>query len=159
MKIKLFAVGALALAMTACGGSKSETSEKSEEKDAVESMKDEAEKAAREIMSSVPDADDIDLTEIDMEEVMDEPAEEVPSSSSSADWDDVLDSYENYVDKYITLAKKVEAGDMSAMAEYTSLMEEAQELGERLDGAKGEMSASQMARYNKIAMKMLNAGR
>lgn len=38
MKTKLFAVGALALAMTACGGSKSETSEKSEEKDAVESM-------------------------------------------------------------------------------------------------------------------------
>lgn len=157
MKIKLFAVGALALAMTACGGSKSETSEKSEEKDAVESMKDEAEKAAREIMSSVPDADDIDLTEIDMEEVTDEPAEEV--SSSSADWDDVLDSYENYVDKYITLAKKVAAGDMSAMAEYTSLMEEAQELGERLDGAKGEMSASQMARYNKITMKMATAGR
>ena len=158
MKIKLFAVGALALAMTACGGSKSETSEKSEEKDAVESMKDEAEKAAREIMSSVPDADDIDLTEIDMEEVTDEPAEEV-SSSSSADWDDVLDSYENYVDKYITLAKKVAAGDMSAMAEYTSLMEEAQQLGERLDGAKGEMSASQMARYNKITMKMATAGR
>lgn len=158
MKTKLFAVGALALAMTACGGSKSETSEKSEEKDAVESMKDEAEKAAREIMSSVPDADDIDLTEIDMEEVTDEPAEEV-SSSSSADWDDVLDSYENYVDKYITLAKKVAAGDMSAMAEYTSLMEEAQELGERLDGAKGEMSASQMARYNKITMKMATAGR
>ena len=158
MKIKLFAVGALALAMTACGGSKSETSEKSEEKDAVESMKDEAEKAAREIMSSVPDADDIDLTEIDMEEVTDEPAEEV-SSSSSADWDDVLDSYENYVDKYITLAKKVAAGDMSAMAEYTSLMEEAQELGDRLDGAKGEMSASQMARYNKITMKMATAGR
>lgn len=157
MKIKLFAVGALALAMTACGGSKSETSEKSEEKDAVESMNDEAEKAAREIMSSVPDADDIDLTEIDMEEVTDEPAEEV--SSSSADWDDVLDSYENYVDKYITLAKKVQAGDMSAMAEYTSLMEEAQELGERLDGAKGEMSASQMARYNKITMKMATAGR
>lgn len=157
MKIKLFAVGALALAMTACGGSKSETSEKSEEKDAVESMKDEAEKAAREIMSSVPDADDIDLTEIDMEEVTDEPAEEV--SSSSADWDDVLDSYENYVDKYITLAKKVAAGDMSAMAEYTSLMEEAQELGDRLDGAKGEMSASQMARYNKITMKMATAGR
>lgn len=158
MKIKLFAVGALALAMTACGGSKSETSEKSEEKDAVESMKDEAEKAAREIMSSVPDADDIDLTEIDMEEVTDEPAEEV-SSSSSADWDDVLDSYENYVDKYIKLAKKVAAGDMSAMAEYTSLMEEAQELGDRLDGAKGEMSASQMARYNKITMKMATAGR
>ena len=46
---------------------------------------------------------------------------------------------------------------MTAMAEYPSLMQQAQECGDKLSSAKGDLTASQMARYTKIQMKMLKA--
>ena len=79
------------------------------------------------------------------------------SSSGSENWDSVLDSYERYVDKYIALMKKAQSGDASALAEYPSLMEEAQEYGDKLQNAKGSLSASQIARYQRINNKMLKA--
>lgn len=79
------------------------------------------------------------------------------TSSKSENWDSVLDSYERYVDKYIALMKKAQSGDASAVAEYTSLMEEAQEYGDKLQNAKGSLSASQIARYQRINNKMLKA--
>lgn len=87
----------------------------------------------------------------------DDDDESTSSSSDSEDWDALLDSYEKYVDKYIAYAKKAAKGDMSALSEYTSLMEQAQEYSEKLQNAKGDMSAAQWARYNKITMKMANA--
>jgi len=81
----------------------------------------------------------------------------VSSSSGSEDWDSVLDSYERYVDKYIALMKKAKAGDASAMTEYPSLMEEAQEYGDKLQNASGSLSPSQIARYQRINNKMLRA--
>ena len=79
------------------------------------------------------------------------------SSKSSADWDSMLDSYEQYVNKYIALLKKASNGDMTAMAEYAGLMQKAQELSDKMDGAQGDMSASQWARYMKITTKMTTA--
>ena len=79
------------------------------------------------------------------------------SSTSSADWDSMLDSYEQYVNKYIALLKKAANGDMSAMAEYAGLMQKAQELSDKMNGAQGDMSASQWARYMKITTKMSTA--
>ena len=79
------------------------------------------------------------------------------SSTSSKDWDSMLDSYEEYVDKYIVLVKKAAKGDMSAMAEYAGLMQKAQELSYKMNGAQGNMSASQLARYIKITTKMTTA--
>ena len=38
----------------------------------------------------------------------------VAAASSSSDWDSILDSYEKYVNEYIAVYKKVQAGDMSA---------------------------------------------
>ena len=76
------------------------------------------------------------------------------SSTGSADWDSMLDSYEQYVNKYIALMKKVSNGDMTAMAEYAGLMQKAQELSDKISGAQGDMSASQWARYMKITTKM-----
>ncbi len=43
------------------------------------------------------------------------------------------------------------------MSEYTEYMEEAQRLNEELSQARGELSASQAARLNKIAAKMARA--
>ena len=79
------------------------------------------------------------------------------SSSGSEDWDALLNAYENYVDKYISYMNKAAKGDMTALAEYPSLMEKAQEFSEKLQNAQGEMSSSQWARYSKITMKMANA--
>lgn len=79
------------------------------------------------------------------------------SSSSSKNWDALLDSYEQYVNKYISFAKKAAKGDMSAMAEYPSLMEKAQEYGDQLKNAHGDMTTAQWARYMKITQKMANA--
>lgn len=79
------------------------------------------------------------------------------SSSSSEDFDAVLDSYEKYVDKYISFMKKASNGDLTAMAEYPSLLQQAEEFGDKLERAKGDLTASQMARFNKIQAKMLKA--
>ena len=79
------------------------------------------------------------------------------SSSGSEDWDALLDSYEKYVDKYVSLVKKAAKGDMTALAEYPSLMEKAQEFSDKLQNAEGDMSASQWTRYNNISMKMMKA--
>lgn len=77
--------------------------------------------------------------------------------SDSEDWDALLDSYEKYVDKYISFAKKAATGDMDALTEYPALMEKAQELSEKMKDAEGEMSASQWRRYMKITNKMATA--
>lgn len=79
------------------------------------------------------------------------------SSSGSQDWDALLNSYEQYVDKYISYMKKAAKGDMSALSEYPALLEKAQEFSSKMEGAKGDMSASQWARYMKITNKMTQA--
>lgn len=79
------------------------------------------------------------------------------SSSGSEDWDALLNSYESYVDKYISYMKKAANGDMSALSEYPSLMQKAQDYNSKLQNAQGMMSSSQWARYNRITMKMAKA--
>lgn len=79
------------------------------------------------------------------------------SSKGSEDWDKVLDAYERYVDKYIVLMKKANNGDASAMAEYVQFQNEAQNLNNKLARAKSDLSASQLARMNRINNKMLKA--
>lgn len=79
------------------------------------------------------------------------------SSSSSEDWDALLNSYEQYVDKYISLMKKAAKGDMSAMSEYPSLLDKAEEFSDKMEKAQGSMSTSQWSRYTKITNKMTQA--
>ena len=80
-------------------------------------------------------------------------ASAVAASSSSSDWDKVLDSYEKYVNEYIAVYKKVQAGDASAYSQLASLMEKYQ----KLDKASGELTASQLARLQKINVKLAKA--
>jgi hypothetical protein len=79
------------------------------------------------------------------------------SSKSSANWDKVLDSYEKYMDNYLALLKKANAGDMAAYSDMPKLLEQCNELNEQLDDASDEMTAAQMARFQKIATKMASA--
>ena len=76
---------------------------------------------------------------------------------SSSQWDQVFDSYEKYIDQCAKLYKKAQAGDMSAMTEYASMLEKANDLSSKLDNAKSEMSADQMARFTKLQSKLISA--
>ncbi|MDE6792538.1 MAG: hypothetical protein K2J48_05600 [Muribaculaceae bacterium] len=75
-------------------------------------------------------------------------------SSSSNNWDSILDEYEQYCNKLASMSKKALAGDVTVMAQYSSTLEQAQRLADKLENAQGEMTPAQVARLNKIAAKM-----
>lgn len=79
------------------------------------------------------------------------------SDSGGSDWDKILDDYEEFVNKYIKLAKKAQNGDMSAITEYAKILEKAQSLSEKLEKAKSDLTVKQANRYAKISLKMLEA--
>lgn len=96
----------------------------------------------------------------DVASILDESDDDIISTSSgSEDWDELLESYEEYVDKYISYLKKASKGDMTALSEYPALMQKAQNFSDKMKNAESNMSASQWARYNKITMKMLEAAK
>lgn len=90
-------------------------------------------------------------------ESSEESANETFSNTETPDWDDLLDSYEQFVDQYISLVKKASKGDVTAIAEYPSVMEKATEFAEKMKGAQSDMSSSQWARYMEITNKMSKA--
>ena len=139
MKIGKISIAlAIALAsMTACGNKQEST-----ESETIET-------------STAADYDGVDSIASPQSEAT--PAEEEvsePAPAASNDWDKVLDEYEDYCNKVSSLSKKVMAGDMSAMTEYTSLLEKAESLSNKLEKAEDEMTTAQVARLNKIAQKM-----
>lgn len=79
------------------------------------------------------------------------------SSATGENWDQVLNEYEKYVDKYISLVKKAANGDLTALAEYPSLMSQAEKLSKKLSKAKGSLTTAQWNRYQKILQKMTKA--
>ena len=81
------------------------------------------------------------------------------SPNGSAEMDKMLDSYEEYVDQYISFMKKAQSGDMSVMSEYPAMMEKAEEWGQSMEDAQeaNEVSPAQMKRMLKIQAKMTNA--
>lgn len=78
-------------------------------------------------------------------------------ASQETNWDNVLKSYENFVNKYVAAYKKMKEGDTTAALEMAKLLKEAQKLQKQLDGASGEMTPAQLARYAKIAKKLASA--
>ena len=91
------------------------------------------------------------------EESVEFDSDDSSSSSSSADVEAMLDSYDRYVTKYIAVMKKVAQNDASALAEYPSLMEQCNDLTEKLQRCKDDMSPAQWNRFNKITMRMAEA--
>ena len=88
---------------------------------------------------------------------LEESADSVSSSSStsSKDWDSVLDEYERYMNQYIELYKKAMAGDISALASYVDILESAEKLSTALEDAEDEMTSDQLSRYLSITQKSL----
>lgn len=90
-------------------------------------------------------------------EISTEESTEDNSSSSSEDYDAVLDEYEEYTNKLSSMLKKVEAGDMSAYADYMGLVKSMTSLDKKLANAKKEMTTAQAARFLRIQAKYLKA--
>lgn len=95
-------------------------------------------------------------TEIVTEESLNE-EEVVVSTTNSTDWDRYLDSYEEFIDKYIQLLKKSQSGDMSALIEYAEYMEKANDLQSKMEKAKGDLSTSQIKRFMDLQTRLANA--
>lgn len=90
------------------------------------------------------------------EETIEETSSE--SGSSEADINKMLDSYEQYIDQYITMYKKSLQGDQLALAEYPGLMQKAVDFDTRLKSIREEQfSVEQLQRMNEINLKMIEA--
>lgn len=102
----------------------------------------------------------VDVEEVESPMEGEEPItfnEDEPASMTSTNWDEVLDEYEKYVDSYIKLVNKANKGDLDALSEYASMLEKAESFSGKLDNADDEMTAKQLARYEKITLKMSKA--
>lgn len=141
MKIVNFlGVFAVVLALVSCGNSKAEREDSS---NAALEMLDDAASQTEQVLDDASAETSYD--------------EEEPASSDGEDWDSLLDSYEEYVDMYISLLKKASAGDLSAVSEYADYLNKAQEFSKKLENSTDEMTVSQVARLSKITQKMLQA--
>lgn len=80
-------------------------------------------------------------------------------TNDNEDYDKVLDDYEDYVDNYLVFLKKANEGDISAIEEYTELLEKAEDLSESLETAKTNngLTPKQLSRMLKIQNKMTSA--
>ena len=78
------------------------------------------------------------------------------NSTKHTDWDKILDNYEQYVEQYVKLYKKAQQGDMSALTEYTSVLDKANKLASQLERANNDLSSKQVARFSKIQSKLLS---
>lgn len=107
--------------------------------------------------SSTIDTSAADSTSITPNENESTLSESESASSSSEDRDAVIEEYDSFTDKYITILKKAQKGDMSMYAELAEVTEKLESLTQKIKEAKGEMSASQAAKFTKIQAKYLKA--
>ena len=132
------------LTLTSCGGGKSE-------------------KEAITVEETIPEKENITVEEVETTSNSNDYSSSsnsdasVSNSNSNEDWDAVLKSYEKFIDDYIRLMKKAMSGDLSALSEYAGLLEKAEELGNKLDGAKSDLTPSQAAKFVKLQEKLVNA--
>lgn len=119
---------------------------------------DEVDTSVTDLLESAEDFIDqaVDIIEEHVEATVETLEEAVPASSKK-NWDKLLDEYEQYVDSYIKFMKKAASGDMSAITEYASMLENAEQLSDEIDKAQEEMTAAQLKRYAKITQKLTNA--
>ena len=91
------------------------------------------------------------------------------SSSSAAEWssgsgnDKLLQTYEEYIEKYISFYEKMaeasKSGDIAAISalssssEYVEVMNKAQELDKELEKVKDQLTPEQIAKFNALHIK------
>lgn len=110
--------------------------------------------------------DEIEMTdETENETVIDEDDESesnteiIDDSSSSDEWDSVLDDYESYVDDYVAIIKKQKENptDMSIMTEYQELMQKGTEWSTKMSEMSSNFGTEQLSRMLEIQEKLSKA--
>ena len=103
-----------------------------------------------ELVFEIPDFEmnvDLDFGDLDID----------LSDSGSADWDKIINEFEQYVNKYYSFAEKVSNGNASAMADALSMGDKAQSIAQKLESAQGNLSMAQSNRLLKIQNKLMQA--
>ena len=136
----ILAICLIVFGLASCGGSDENT------QDALDKLEE---------MSEDLDKMDENEDEEDEEEDMDEEDE----SDASAEWDEVLNDYEEYVDDYVAIIKKQKADptDMSIMTEYTELMQKGTEWSTKMSEISSEFGPEQLTRMQEIQAKLSKA--
>ena len=157
--VKSLGVFAVVWALIACGGSKTENTnieDSTEALDAAFEVFDEAASQTEQVLNDAATQTGEMLKEAS-DDISNGSYRDGDESGNSEDWDALLDSYEEYVDSYISLLKKASDGDLNAMSEYADHLNKAQEFSKKLTDSTDEMTVSQVNRFNKITQKMLQA--
>lgn len=110
--------------------------------------------------------DEIEMTDetenetvIDMDDESESNTEIIDDSSSSDEWDSVLDDYESYVDDYVAIIKKQKENptDMSIMTEYQELMQKGTEWSTKMSEMSSNFGTEQLSRMLEIQAKLSKA--
>lgn len=78
---------------------------------------------------------------------------------ADGDFDEYLDTYEEFCDKYTNLIKRAGEGDADAISEYPEILKKAQELGEKMQKIQDNATPEQIARFAEIQKKFLNSAK
>lgn len=78
---------------------------------------------------------------------------------STNDWDDILDTYEDYIDMLVEANEKYQddPGDMSAFTDLQNATTQLLTLNDQLADARGDMTTAQAQRFSDIAMEAAEA--
>lgn len=110
--------------------------------------------------------DEIEMTDetenetvIDKDDELESNTEIIDDSSSSDEWDSVLDDYESYVDDYVAIIKKQKENptDMSIMTEYQELMQKGTEWSTKMSEMSSNFGTEQLSRMLEIQAKLSKA--
>ena len=77
----------------------------------------------------------------------------VGCKKNSSYWDALLDDYEKIVGQTLAIQKRMKAGDTSAFSDMQSLNQKYTELGQKLQGASGQLTEVQQKRLVSILQK------
>ena len=97
----------------------------------------------------------IDNTNFDMEESY-ESYDQTTSEMTSGNYDidQYLDDYEAYLLKTIDIMGRMEGNDPQAMQEYMEVLQDAQEISEKLNGLQGQMEPRHIERFMEMQEKL-----
>jgi 3-oxoacyl-ACP reductase-like protein len=75
-------------------------------------------------------------------------------AASGANYDQIINDYSAMIDQMIEMNKKIEAGDMSAMNNYQSLMQKSAKLSQDIQNVQGQLTPEQLSKYEQLMTKI-----
>lgn len=78
-------------------------------------------------------------------------------AGGSSNFDEMMRSYEEYINQYVVLIKKAKNNDMSALSEYPAMLQKANDLNQQLSRMQGQMTQAQATKFIKLQSKLTQA--